>query len=220
MKEIFEALESRIKSPVMGYFLLSFVAFNWQPLFYLIVENKGALERIDFFVGNTTWKSMFLYPFIASSFVAVIYPWINYAFLYLCLKPTELKNTLQAQSEHSLLLKKNELESLRTELEGTVESNIISRAQRDQEIESIDNEEIKEQVKSEIDKVRSSNDSFVSINKAEPDYENSKKLMEMAAMYRDRAANTTQHEDTVNLKEKARELESKAHDLLMDGNNA
>jgi hypothetical protein len=215
MKEIFEVLEARIKSPVLGYFALTFMAINWQPLFYLIVESKGAIDRIEYFVANTDWKSLILYPAITSSLIAIIYPWINYIFLYLCIKPTEMKNALQAQSEHTLLIKKKQLEELRSEMLSSAERKLIERAQRDQELESIENEEVKEQLKAEIEQLRSGQSTEIIPNKASPDYENFKQLMEMASVYRQHANESKSYGDQNDLKEQAKKLEARAHALLM-----
>lgn len=220
MKEIFEALEARIKSPVMGYFALTFIAINWQPLFYLIVENKGAIDRIEYFAANTDWKSLIFYPATTSSLIAIIYPWINYIFLYLCVKPTEMRNSLQAQSEHKLLIKKKELEELRSEMMSSAERELIERAQRDVELESIENEEVKEKVKSEIEQLRSNRSPETIPKKFSPDYENSKKLMEMASVYRQQAQESITGDDRNSFIAKARELEARAHSLLLENTNA
>ena len=47
MNEILEALATRIKSPIFGYFVLSWVAFNWRPLFYLFFSNTVIDDRFQ-----------------------------------------------------------------------------------------------------------------------------------------------------------------------------
>jgi len=110
MKDIIEEIDSRIKSPFWGYFLFSSAAINWEQLFYLIVHNGVVSERIDHFNGGTDLWSLILLPFILASAYSILYPWLQFGFMFLSKKPTDLKNSLQAQSENNLLIKKQELE--------------------------------------------------------------------------------------------------------------
>jgi hypothetical protein len=154
MKEIFEALAARIKSPIFGYFILSWVAFNWRALFYLFFSDTVIDDRFQHFDTLTSGYSLALFPILVASVVAVIYPWINYAFLYLCKKPFDLRNYLQAESEHRLLLKKKELEEARSVYLATKEKDLIDRAKRDEEVQSISDEETKEKLQKQIENLR------------------------------------------------------------------
>lgn len=158
MKEIFEAIGSRIKSPLFGYVMIAFIAINWRSLFYLIASDVTAIERIKYFEENTTVNSLIFLPVIFAAFGAIIYPWINAIFLYLCKKPTELRNSIQALSEHSLLIKKQELEEVRSELLKKREQELIDRAKRDEELESLEDTETKEKIKDEIERLRKEKD--------------------------------------------------------------
>lgn len=221
MKEILEAIESRIKSPVMGYFMLAFVAVNWKAIFYLVVQEEGVLERIAYFESNTDLTSLLTVPIITSCFISICYPWINYLFLFLCIKPTELKNSLQAQSEHKLLLKKQELEKMRSAILSNAERELIDRAKRDEELDAIKDKEIKERLKAEIDNLRMERGQLVNtdISVSAHDFENPYKLMEIAKDYRDRAEKTPLTNDRSELLERARALEKKAQTIIMREEN-
>jgi len=82
MREIFEALGSRIKSPLFGYAAIAFVAINWRSLFYLMAAKVTAVERIKYFENNTTFYSLILLPIVFATIGAIIYPWINALFLF------------------------------------------------------------------------------------------------------------------------------------------
>ncbi len=104
MKELLQALESRIRSPFMGYFTLAFFVINWKEVFFLLADKGEAAARITYFQSNTDMLSILLYPILVGAVFALAYPWINFSFLYLCQTPTDLRNELQANSEHILPL--------------------------------------------------------------------------------------------------------------------
>ncbi|MEQ8161818.1 MAG: hypothetical protein ABRQ33_11560, partial [Smithellaceae bacterium] len=121
MKEIIEAFAARIKSPVFGYFVLSWTVFNWKPLFYLFFSSTAIDDRFAFFDNKTDYYSLVIFPLIAAAVVALLYPWINIVFLWLCRKPFDLRNYIHAESEHNLLIRKKQLEEARSSLLATKE---------------------------------------------------------------------------------------------------
>lgn len=220
MKEILDAIDSRIKSPIFGYFIASLLAVNWQSFFYLIADDSSADIRILYFNNNTDIYSIIFYPAIIAVAYSIIYPWINYLFMFLCTKPTELKNALQAQSEHELLIKKKELEEARSKLLSNTENELIERAKRDAELDEIKDDEAREKLKSEIDHLRQERDDLRSSTKTKPDYDEYKKLMDLADDQRKRATNTNDFDDKKLFTAQARDFESRAHMLIkkkMDG---
>ncbi len=218
MKEIFEAIESRVKSPIFGYFLIAVIAINWRPIFYLLFENIGTLERIKYFDDQTGLKLLIFLPAILAGAFSVIYPWVNLFFLALCTKPTDMKNVLQAQSEHKLLVKKNELEKLRSSILSSSERELIDRAKRDEELNEIQDEELKEKLRSEIEQLRQQRD-LLKNSDSDSDSklkEKIKELMETANLYRQRAKETNSSNDQSRLIHLASALEDKAQKIILD----
>jgi hypothetical protein len=120
------------------------------------------------------------YPVLIAASAAISYPWISLFFLHLAKKPRNYHNLLQAESEHNLLVKKNELEKLRGSLLSIKEEELIDRAKRDEELSQIDNKNIRKKLEKEIVSLRTERDSFVkdkNINSV--DIEHLKKLLEM-----------------------------------------
>ena len=154
MKEIIEAFAARIKSPVFGYFVFWWIIFNWKPLFYLFFSNAAIDDRFVYFDKLTTNYSLGIFPLVVASIMAVLYPWINLGFLYLCKKPVDLRNYLQAERSHKLLLRKKQLEEAESVLLATKEKALIDRAKRDEEIQTIADEEAKEKLQIQIDNLR------------------------------------------------------------------
>lgn len=158
MKEILEALGTRIRSPLFGYMALAFFAINWKELLYLWLSDEDISNRIEFFTNNTSNLSLLIYPIILGIACAIIYPWVHLVFLRMAYKPTYLRNILQAETEHSMLLKKQELEALRNKMLTQKEENLIEQAKRDQEISQIENEELRQKLQMEVEKLRSERD--------------------------------------------------------------
>ena len=208
MKEVLQALEARIRSPYMGYFTLCFIAFNWKPVFYLFASTESPAARISFFEENTGLWTLLLWPAFIGAIITVCYPWVSLLFVYFCEKPTQFRNSMQAKTEHALLVEKQRLQEERRKILANAENQIIDQAKRDQVVEQIQDDSIKDKVKSEIQDLRQKE----GIDKKFAPNE----LLEMAAQFRQRAGQTPSHtSDYSELKRKATELEDKAHQMML-----
>ncbi|MDH5919033.1 hypothetical protein [Vibrio splendidus] len=218
MKEIIQALESRIKSPLSGYFSIAFMLCNWRELFFLLADKGTAIERIEYFTNNTSHETLLWYPLLVSIIYTIAYPWLNLAFLYLCRKPTDLRNTLQANSEHKLLVEKNKLESLRSEYLATAEKSLIDQAKRDLEIERIEDESIKQNVQSSIDSLRNTSPSSLVESEVKFKPNDLNELFAIADRYRQRAMDANSPFESDKWIERAEEIEQKAHKIAVSTN--
>ena len=187
MKDIIDEIDSRIKSPFFGYFIFSLIAFNWEEIFYLIVDISSASKRIEHFHNGTDVYTLLAYPFLVALIYAVAYPWLHYLVMLFSTKPTELKNTLQAESEHLLLIKKNELEKLRSQTLSIKEEELIERAKRDNELSQIENENIRNNLEEEIEKLRKNRDSLSNSKKQSNSKVNTKYLKEQLELHQNTA---------------------------------
>jgi hypothetical protein len=160
MKEILEAIESRVRSPFLGYFSFSFVAINWKPIFYLFTSSTDVLERFSYFETNTSFVTLLVHPLIISAVFALSYPWISLIFIFASIKPIELKNGVQAESESKLLAKKKRLEFARSELLSAEEAELIDRAKRDVELNKIEDDDVRKKLKEEIEGLRNERDNL------------------------------------------------------------
>lgn len=158
MKDIIDEINSRINSPLFGYFTLSLIAINWDPIFYLVVDSGSASERIKYFHHGTNEFSLFVYPFLIASAYSIGYPWLQYLFALIVTKPTELNSSIKAESEHRLLIKKQELEEVRSEILRNAEKELIERAKRDVELSEIDDKNVREKLQAELDQLRKERD--------------------------------------------------------------
>jgi hypothetical protein len=158
MKDLIDEIDSRIKSPLFGYFIFSSFALNWEELFYLVVHNGPVSDRIAYFNNGTDSWTLFFYPILLAVIYSLLYPWLQYVFMLFNTKPKGLQNSLQAQSEHKLLIKKQELEKARSNLLEETEIELIERAKRDSQLDDIEDKNVREKLQFEIDNLREERD--------------------------------------------------------------
>ncbi|WP_369920104.1 hypothetical protein AB8E32_17380 [Marinomonas polaris] len=155
MKDIFEAIETRVKSPVFGYFVLSMLAVNWKPFFFLFFDDSSVTSRFSYFDLHSSYTTLLVYPALLAALYSIIYPWIQYTFIWISSKPAHLKNLQTLTAEHKRLIEQQKLENVRNEQKKEAELEVIERAKRDQKVaEEITDEETREKVQSEIDEIR------------------------------------------------------------------
>ncbi len=182
MKDIVEEIDSRIKAPLFGYYLFSVVAINWEALFYLTVDDGKVVDRIYKFNELTSFLSLIVYPVILAAVYSIVYPWINLLFMFFSVKPTEYKNAMHAESESKLLMKRQQLEEVRSKILKSTETELIERAKRDVELESIEDESVREKLQDEIGELRKRRDNDRLSGVVEAKYKLSKEHEEMIQM--------------------------------------
>ena len=215
MKEIFQVFEARIRSPLMGYATFAFVAFNWKEIFFLFASNSEVSARLEYFQENTGPGSLVVYPLLLGALLTIIYPWVSYGFIFLCGRPTDLRNNLQARAEHRLLQQKEELERFRAAVRARAERNFIDEAKRDAELDQIDDEEAKSRAKSKIERLRSSHTSAHGREPVDP-----QQFLDMAEKFRDVARKvSSDSEEYKLLKARINNLERQAYEAVI-GNDA
>lgn len=67
----------RVSNPVFGAFSLSWCAFNWKSILYLILSDSGIIDKITYISDNSSWKTVALYPCISVVLLCGGLPWIN-----------------------------------------------------------------------------------------------------------------------------------------------
>ncbi|MBB3777502.1 hypothetical protein FHY16_000223 [Xanthomonas campestris] len=154
MKEIFDAVSTRIKAPYFGYALLAFISLNWRGLFLLSVTNGNPQERLKAFDSQTDAWSLIVLPLFIGALVTLVSPWIRLGFGYLAKRPFEYMDNLNLDSEHKKNIRKTQLEQSRADFFAGKESELIKRAKRDEEILEIEDAQLKEKLKQEIDALR------------------------------------------------------------------
>ena len=158
MKDVVDAINSRIKSPYFGYAVLAFIALNWRGIFLLLVSTGSPAERLQLFDTETSFWSLAVFPLTVGALVAASTHWLRYLFLLVARKPLELIESSNLEAEHRKFIRQAELEQVRTDLAAKRESELIDRAKRDESISEISDESKKKELEEEIKKIRSEKD--------------------------------------------------------------
>jgi hypothetical protein len=129
-------------------------------MFYLIVDSGSVISRIDYFNSHTSTFSLLYLPAILSIAIVLSSPWVRYLFNLVSSKPLHLIELLNARSEHQVLIEKKTLENLRARLLASKEDELIDRAVRDQKVEALEDEQLRDRLRQEIDQLRSERDAL------------------------------------------------------------
>ena len=155
IKEIFESINSRIRSPYFGFFILYSIGLNWKAWLLLMFEKSSISERILCFDEHTSFATIIIIPLLLGFLTALITPWLKLFFIWAASIPVTKRNLLQARSESEILEEKSRLERARASLLGTEEESLIAKAERDVKISSIEDAEAREKLEKEIEELRS-----------------------------------------------------------------
>lgn len=116
IKSFIDASRERVKNPLIGSFLLSWLVLNWKLVFTLLFSSLEMTERIDIiqesYIG---YKYNFWYPLGISASLAVLSPLLMLLFDWLTKRPQTERKKLQLkrmadETEARYGLKKAELD--------------------------------------------------------------------------------------------------------------
>lgn len=81
LKELFSSsvntAAQRIRNPALGAFALSWCAFNWKSILYLLFSETKIYNRIEFISAHSDWKISFGYPVLSTIILCGFMPWVN-----------------------------------------------------------------------------------------------------------------------------------------------
>jgi hypothetical protein len=154
MKDIFDAVNSRIRTPYFGYAVLAFFAFNWRGVFLLATTTGSPLQRLAAFDSATNTNTLILFPLLVGIFVAASTHWVQYVFVWISRKPSSMMDVLHLQAEHNRNIHQTKFEQSRAALFAVKEKELIERAKRDEEISEIEGDETKEKLAKQIENLR------------------------------------------------------------------
>lgn len=160
MKEVVEAVHSRVKSPYFGYSILAFFALNWRGLFLLIVTNGDPQDRLAAFDAETSAYSLVLFPLLIGAAVAASTHWLRYFFGFISQWPLEKLANIDLEAEHRKTIYQTKLEQSRVDLVEVKEKELIARAKRDEEVAEIEDDDAKEKLMAQLESLRKERDNL------------------------------------------------------------
>lgn len=137
IKEFFGAIGGRLRSHFIGSILISFLAFNWDSVLFLISGGSSVWMKIAYVEEH--WQLIF--PAIVGLAIGFVNPWIVYLGAFWAKFPSAMLNTLQDGAKH-----KRAMESL--ENQATVNDKTAELAKsKDDALKSIEDEDIRDRLK-------------------------------------------------------------------------
>lgn len=151
LKEMLISWSQRVRSPILGSVLISFFAFNWKPIWYLLFADRPVRQKFLFFDANTDTQSLFVYPLVVGFGFAIAFPWVQFVGAFIARSPVARLKRLQHDSSHShkiYELKSNlELLQRQDELDKAREEAQIEAAKRLEAAEEIGGEDLAKDLK-------------------------------------------------------------------------
>lgn len=105
LKDAFEAMSQRIRSPIVGSIVLSFLVINWKAVAYLLFADHPLLVRFAFWDGNTNADSLVTQPLVYGLIVAFLLPWTKLAGAWIAQVPTRWLRMLQSENSRKLRIR-------------------------------------------------------------------------------------------------------------------
>lgn len=164
MKDLVDAVSSRVKSPYFGYAVFASIALNWPEYFLLTFAEEHARQRLLEFDNATNSWYLLVLPLLIGFAIAFASPWIRLFYDWVSKKPLEMHDFMRLEAQNKITIKEAELEQARNELFAVKESELIERAKRDEEISNITDEETKEKLSQDIEQLRRERESLKNRN--------------------------------------------------------
>lgn len=134
LKDAFDALSQRIRSPFFGSVFLAFVLLNWKPIWYLIFANTSVAQKFLFFDNNTTNWTIYGLPLILGALLSIAWPWLRLLGAWIAVAPTMKLRNMQSDASIDArihrLQKLAEEENAKEKWQSEVENAKIEAAKR------------------------------------------------------------------------------------------
>lgn len=115
-KELFSSSIStaaqRVKNPALGAFALSWCAFNWKQILYLLLSKTTILDKITYIAGNSTWKTVIGYPCISVIVICGLLPWANNLISMWQARPLDNNDSIENHRKAKRILRATRLQRL------------------------------------------------------------------------------------------------------------
>ncbi|MEG5874612.1 hypothetical protein, partial [Enterobacter ludwigii] len=122
-KELFSSTISttaqRVKNPALGAFALSWCAFNWKSLLYLLFSDGDILNKIEFITTNSTWKTVAGYPCVSVIVICGFLPWINNVISRWQARPLDNNDSIENYRKAKQILRATRLQRLQAKQDVT-----------------------------------------------------------------------------------------------------
>lgn len=175
LKELFQALEARLRSRLLGSIILAFIAVNWKTFYYVVFAKVDVMTKFAYFDGAAyNWKTFFLLPLIIGVLATFAMPWINFGVMKLnafaLKKQNDLKNDMKSHNDHMKQLSRLKYEAEREEALAKKKAAAVKSAKADEEAETIQDDDRREKLIDELGNVSLiTNDTAIDVEQSTAD---------------------------------------------------
>ncbi|EML0316021.1 hypothetical protein V9658_003364 [Vibrio parahaemolyticus] len=116
-KSVKANLYERVSSPLIGSIAISWIAFNWKGVLYMLLSDAKIEEKIEYFSSNySNVDTNFIYPLVAGGLISVIYPITAFIPFWIWEKIQHAQKQLKQTLSMNQLLSVEQSMQLRNEL--------------------------------------------------------------------------------------------------------
>ena len=156
LKDSTEAWLQRVRSPILGSVAISFLVFNWKPVWYLVFADQTVMDKFAFFDRVTDAQTLIYKPVIAGLVLAFATPWLTLIGAWVATLPVRLLRQHNFDQAHRQsvyrLNRQSEMEVAAANLEEARERRTIDAAKRIEEASTIDSGGAVDEIKSQRSK--------------------------------------------------------------------
>lgn len=102
----------RVSNPVFGAFALSWSAFNWKSILYLLLSDSSIIDKITYISDNSSWKTVLFYPCFSVVLLCGALPWINNLISLWQSKPLDNNDSIENFRKAKLIARATRLQRL------------------------------------------------------------------------------------------------------------
>lgn len=121
LNQIFQAMNARLRSPFIGYFILAQIYLNYAA-FILLLWGEGSVDdRVDCFAATVTFQRFVVLPILISLVGGILGPWIKFGGAWVAKWPSERLKKLESDEARKLRI--HDFEQATEELTAEAEFN-------------------------------------------------------------------------------------------------
>lgn len=103
---------NRVRNPAFGAFAISWCAFNWKQILYLLFADNGIYYKIEYIAENSNWLNVFLLPVFSSLVLCIGLPWLNNAISKWQSKPLDNADSIENFKKARIIQRSTRLQRL------------------------------------------------------------------------------------------------------------
>ncbi|HHT0566492.1 TPA: hypothetical protein ACTW68_003571 [Klebsiella pneumoniae] len=109
----FNTAMNRVKNPAFGAFAISWCAFNWKQILYLLFADNGIYYKIEYISQNSSWWNVIVFPAFSSLVLCVGLPWVNNAITKWQSKPLDNADSIENFKQARMIQRSTRLQRLK-----------------------------------------------------------------------------------------------------------